>query len=95
MPERYVTQVLSEMATLDVKKVLYGSYSPQSTSVFEVSWDQNLWEDILAEVTAVYLADCPHHPTTFSATAKSLKPKVTRFVKENVKMVAEVLCILR
>ena len=50
IPERYVTQLLSEMVALNVETLLYVSYSRKSSTAFIVKFDTDLWKIIWNEM---------------------------------------------
>ena len=91
IPTRYITQLICEMGTLNSKKLIYISWSKSTSTVFEVTWDQDLWEQIMAECTALYGDENPRRPTKKSDNSKMLKEQIGRFNDVNVKLIAEVM----
>ncbi|CAH1789092.1 unnamed protein product [Owenia fusiformis] len=86
----HVPQVLSEMVALDVRKLLYLSYSHQSTTCFIVTYDDDLWEMLSREASLIYGSDNPQRPTRLTASSKLLKEALKMFVSTNVEFVCEV-----
>ena len=54
MPDYYVCQVLSEMTALNCTSLFYVCWTPQSTTVFKVQYDFELWQVIHQELTEIY-----------------------------------------
>ena len=75
LPSRYFCQCLAEMAALMPisEKLIYLCWTPESTTVFEISNSENVWSKIEAETKAVYYKQNPSIPTRISQTAKSIK----------------------
>ena len=90
IPDRYITQLLCEMAVLNCCKLLFISWTASSSTVFEVIFDDQLWSDLLTECIDVYGPDIPKRPTRRSEGAKELKEKIKQFSANNVKFIAEV-----
>ena len=55
IPDRYIMQVLSEMAALDVNVLLYVCWTEESSTVIEVKMDDDLWNTIREESVSIYM----------------------------------------
>ena len=90
VPTRYVPQLLAEMAVLQCTTLLYVSWSKATSTIFEVKFDQSLWDELCAECINVYGAEHPVRPARKSEASKVLKGKLASFVTQNTKLLAEV-----
>ncbi|CAG0898747.1 unnamed protein product [Cyprideis torosa] len=54
MQERYVLQVLAEMAVLTVKNALFLVWSENSTVLLEATFDESLWKEAWDRMNALY-----------------------------------------
>lgn len=90
LPKYYVCQCLAEMHVLGTDKLIYISWSPESSVVLEVTYDAALFEKIIHVVTCIYGKDEPKRTSDTSDYSKRIKEDVSRFVASNVKFVAEV-----
>ena len=89
IPQYYVTQLLCEMHAYECKELLFTCWTPQSTTVFRVQDDAELWNSCWEELTRVYDCEKKTRPTRFSTTARALKNSVKGFVETNVSFVGE------
>ena len=54
IPDRYILQLLAEMAATGTDELLYVSWSPESTTVHQVYMDHDLWQSVMSEAIAIY-----------------------------------------
>ena len=94
IPKYYVTQVLAEMFSLDCTELYFICYSKESSTVFNVRFCPDLWRDLENETVTIYGQEHPVRPAKKSNRLYTIKEKIDKFVKENVKFVAEVPSIL-
>ena len=90
IPKYYVTQILAEMHVLNVKHLYYICYTSESTTVFLVEFDEELWEDIKQEVDRIYTKDRPVRPDKKSAAIPVIKEKIENFLINNVTFLVEI-----
>ena len=88
VPHYYVCQLLAEMASHGVNTGLFVSYSPESTAISEVCFDEDLWNEIVQEVRRVY-GDNARRPSKLGPVVAELKNKIAAYVKTNVSLLAE------
>jgi hypothetical protein len=62
LPEHYVCQCLAEMFVLETSHLLYVSFSIETTTVLEVQFDAELWNEILKEAREIYDTSDPVVP---------------------------------
>ncbi|CAH1779699.1 unnamed protein product, partial [Owenia fusiformis] len=89
-PVEHVLQTLCSMASSGTDKLLYISWSEESSTCFIVHFDQNIWSDVEAECKMVYGDRKPKKPTRLSNTSKLLKEKIKSFRRTNVEFLCEV-----
>ena len=90
IPVRYVTQLLAEMASLCVTKLIYLSWSPDSSTVFIVTFHDELWREILSAVENLYGGDNPKKLTRVNEQCRHLREGVKKFLETNVEFLCEV-----
>lgn len=73
VPERYILQCLSEMYALQVHKLLYLCWRPNVSSVFELSFNQSLFQDALEECLKIVDVQKPKRPVKISKSVQGLK----------------------
>ena len=83
IPIYYAVQLLAEMNTLQTGKLLYMSYSEQSTTVFQVENDTQLWLEILEELERIYGTKMPKRPTKKSPAVEVLRDKIRTYLDNN------------
>ena len=59
IPTYYVCQLLAEMAALKVRDLIFVSYSKESSTLFKVTFDEDLWSEINNESQTLYLCHKP------------------------------------
>ncbi|CAC5372912.1 ARPC1A_B [Mytilus coruscus] len=90
IPVRHVSQLLAEMASTGTKELVYLSWSAESSTVFQVSFDEELWKMIIDEALSVYSTESPKRPTRISEAAKNIKRKLYSFKQEHTELLCEV-----
>ena len=90
LPRYYICQCLAEMKALNVQKLLFVCYSSESTVFSEVSFDGDLWNEILGCVDNLYGKSEPKRPTRLLKDIRELKHNMDNFVENNVTLIAEV-----
>ena len=87
--DRYIFQILAEMASMNVSKLIFISWSPESSTVFLVNMDYELWKYMLTEAEEIY-KDEGQRPTNLRPFVKNVKPKLQEFRKNNVQYLCEI-----
>ncbi|CAG2256016.1 unnamed protein product [Mytilus edulis] len=90
MPIRYIPQVLSEMASMNVEELIYLCWTDESSTVFRVHFDTDTWKLITEEAQNVYLKETPKCPTRLSAESKVIKERLHIFRENNCEFICEV-----
>lgn len=78
------------MACLQVDKLLYLSWSEESSTVFEAKFDKDLWDMIINESVALYESENPKRPTRLSPGSKDIKSKLSDYRNNSTKFLCEV-----
>ena len=86
IPHYYVCQVQSEMHSLGVDKLLFLSYSKESMTVHEITYDAVLWEKIYELIKNV---DYKHIPKRLNVSIPSIKDEIKEFCQSKVRLHAE------
>lgn len=89
VPDRYILQLLAEMAALKVNMLLYITWSPESTTVHEVHMDHELWNTVQNEVIDIYGKEGTK-PTCCRPFSKEIKSKFSTFRVKFTKFLCEV-----
>ena len=91
IPTYYICQILSEMAALQVKSLLYVCWTPESCTVFRAQFDETLWLTLLKELTTLYGTDNDKasRPKKKNTNIEQLKEMVKKYSEENVVLLAE------
>ena len=89
IPIYYAIQLLAEMNTLKTDKLLYMSYSEQSSTVFQVTNDTQLWLEILEELQRIYGTEIPKRPTKKSPAVEVLRDKIKTYLDNNCEFLGE------
>ncbi|CAC5409745.1 unnamed protein product [Mytilus coruscus] len=66
------------------------SWSAESSTVFQVSFDEELWKIIIDEALSVYSTESLKRPTRISEAAKNIKRKLSSFRQEHTEFLCEV-----
>ena len=61
VPDRYIFHFMAEMRALDVNELFYLSWSPESTTVHKVHYDESLWSKISGEIERIYSGSGKDH----------------------------------
>ncbi|KAK3097099.1 hypothetical protein FSP39_006344 [Pinctada imbricata] len=85
----YITKIICEMAALQTHKLLFLTYSTESTSVVEATFDETLWQMICEIVCDVY-GDSRKIPTRLHPLVPILRQKEKDYNRKNVRFLAEV-----
>ncbi|CAC5404088.1 unnamed protein product [Mytilus coruscus] len=86
----YVTQVLSDMAAMDVKELMYLCWTEESSTVFRAKFDADLWKLVTDEIKDVYLCQTPKRPTRLSERSKLISEKIEVYRKTMVTFLCEI-----
>jgi hypothetical protein len=89
LPKYYVPQVLSEMAALEVDKLLYVCYSSDSTTVQVVTFSIELWSAICSELK-IYDGTMTARPIRRPVNVPGLQKKIAQFIKSKVSLLYEI-----
>ena len=89
IPIYYAIQLLAEMNTLQTDKLLYMSYSEQSSTVFQVGNDRQLLLEILDELQRMYGTEIPKRPAKKSAALEILRDKLKKYLDSNCEFLGE------
>ena len=89
IPWYYVSQVILEMRALNVQELYFLSYTDESTTVFKVYFDVDLWEDIYKRVINVSELTDINTLKKLPPDIQELKDKIKRFCKEKVCFIGE------
>ena len=90
LPEYYACQCLAEMVVLKTNKLIYLCYSKESSTVFEVTFDENLWQMIWSYLCEIYDGEKASIPKKGGQRVREIKTGIKDFVKANVKFIVEV-----
>ena len=93
LPDYYVCQVLSEMTVLNCTSLFYVCWTPQSTTVFKVQYDFEVWQLIHRELTEIYIYGShgkkPVRPKRKSQMITTIKQYIKEFKENKVEFLAE------
>ncbi len=89
VPHYYVCQLLSEMAALKTKQLIFLSYSKTSATVFLVHFDDDLWNVISHKAKNIYQCLDPKRPTKKPYYFQELNEKLRKFTDEKVTFLGE------
>lgn len=90
IPWYYVCQVILEMHVLRTETLFFICYTEESTTVFEIYFDRDLWQDINECIVNTYGSCDLQIMKKLPPQTANLKEKVKRFCKENVTFIAEI-----
>lgn len=80
IPKRYVSQLLAEMTVLSCDQLLYICYTEESTTIFIVKYDRELWQMMVNELGETYNEN-PKRPTKTTSTLQLIQQKITKFLQ--------------
>jgi hypothetical protein len=89
VPTYYVCQLLCEMFALGVKRLLFMSYSFESTTVFEVEMDHELFCQCYELSDQLFGGEFPRRPSVTHPSTKLLRTKLNKFVEEHTRFLGE------
>ncbi|KAK3085496.1 hypothetical protein FSP39_004241 [Pinctada imbricata] len=89
LPDYYVAQCLAEMHVMETSRLIFVSYTANSSAVFDVTFDLELWMTIWNKISEIYDKDALQRPTKLTENVKSMKERMTEFTKSNVKFLGE------
>ena len=89
LPIYYVTQLMCEMKAYDYQTLLLSCWSPKSTTVFRVVFDEALWEMMWILLCTLYGQNEPKRPSRFPENINDLRSKVKEFTKQNAEFIGE------
>ena len=89
VPHYYIPQLFSEMKALNVSELLYVCYSPETSTVFHVTFDAQLWEDLWKEILCIYSGETPMRPKCKQKNVPYLKDQIKIFMEKNIKYLGE------
>lgn len=76
LPQYYVCQCLAGMFVFKTTKLIYMSYSKESSTVFEVTFDEDLWNTVWEMIIEIYYNDSPKVSAKLASKIKTLKSKM-------------------
>jgi hypothetical protein len=77
------------MKAMDTDKLLYLSYSEQSTTAFIVKFDEYLWSLISTEVNELFNKEKISKPSRMRSNVRKIKEQLKVFVSEQVEFLCE------
>ena len=89
IPSYYVPQILSEMAAYSCDELLFTCWSEESTTVFHVQFDEEIWSTIWKELVCMYGTETASRPKRFSPTLGPLREEINRYLERNTELIAE------
>ena len=91
IPDYYVCQILSEMVAFNCTSLFYVCWTPESTTVFQVHYDDDLWGIINQELIGILQGQemKPLRPKRKSPNISVLKSLIKDFKEERVHFLGE------
>ena len=89
IPDYYICQCLAEMKSLNVLKLLFVCYTDESSTFFEIDFDDSLWNTLEHEADGLYGEEKRVRPTKLKPAIKGLKEKIQIFKSTHVRLLAE------
>ena len=86
LPPRYLLQCLAEIEALNVDSLLYLSWRPDTSSVFKLNRDSDLFERSYELAKHIYGNENPKKPTKLSTEVKALKEEI-EYKSSNVELI--------
>ncbi|XP_053397710.1 uncharacterized protein LOC128556471 [Mercenaria mercenaria] len=90
IPQYYICQCLAEMKALDVMSLIFICYTKESSTFFEVDFDEDLWLAIQDQAELLYGKEQPERPSRKSPVTSELKKKLLQFSETNVRLLSEI-----
>ena len=91
VPDYYIPQVLSQMNMVpdEVSESMLLCWSSESSTVFSIKNDKDLWEKIQSEAEVLYATQKPIMPKKKQDATKELKDDIRQFIATNTMFVGE------
>jgi hypothetical protein len=89
LPTYYVAQCLAEMFVLETDHLVYMSYGKQSSTVFLLQFDAELWRIIWEEICFIYDRDDVKRPTRSRENVKHVRDRIRSYANSNVTFLGE------
>lgn len=89
-PIRYVTQCLSEMAAFQAELLILACWTPSTTNVYLVKFDETLWNELYEFSCELYAAEHCKVPLKWHWKSKDLMPKLRSFIRTHTSL----MCVL-
>ena len=89
IPKYYVPQLLCEMHSYGCDKLLFTCWSEKSMVVFNVQFDEHLWNIIWSELVGIYNPAFPSRPSRLSPNIPKLKKNIQIFLDNHVSLIGE------
>ena len=90
IPDYYISQCLAEMQALKVLKLLFVCYTAESSTFFEIDFDESLWNILEHEADIPNGEEKPKRPTKLRPSIKGIEEKLQSFKSTHVRLLAEV-----
>ncbi|XP_060583246.1 uncharacterized protein LOC132739551 [Ruditapes philippinarum] len=89
IPKYYIPQLLCEMSAYSCNSLLFSCWSKQSTTVFQVEFDDELWKSIWEQLDQLYGSENPKRPTKFSEKNKDIRTMINEYQQRKVSFLGE------
>ena len=90
IPSYYIPQLLAEMRTLGCTKLLYLCYTQDASTVFEVTWNQELWDLMWQRIVEIFAVDTvTKQKRAVSHLVKQLTKQIDDFIENQTRFVGE------
>lgn len=86
----YIPQLLEEMIVLQTTKLLFVCWNRESSTVFQITHDDSLWQEILTHSIFIYAGENPRRQVKTDKDIYVLKEKLKDLVVQNTKLIAEI-----
>ena len=77
------------MYSYSCKELLFSCWSTESTTVFKVTFSEQLWDIIWKQLTELYIPETPKRPTKFASEVPIMRQMVDQFLETNVTLIGE------
>jgi len=95
LPKYYITQILSEMAALKCEKLMFISWTPESTTLMKITFDADLWKRMETELLSVFGdVDGSSRPSRKRPIVSQLNKDIDKFREKNVSLLCEVASVV-
>ena len=89
IPKYYIPQLLCERSAYACHELLFTCWSKNSTTVFKVLFDEELWTSMWDHLILCYGGQQCKRPSKFPENKKVLEEMIESFRKQNVKFIGE------